>query len=176
MDKEEPQEEAMSLLDHLRELRDRLFRAVLALVVGTVIGFALAEPALRAVAERVPGQKFFVINPTEGLTNYFMISVTIGAALAMPMILYQIIAFIMTILVSLLSGIIATPITLMSGGGIEGLAAYEGQPTMAILQQAGPAIAAWVVLNALFSALQLAVMYAPFSAAYRDLKGLPIEP
>ncbi|HQV28838.1 MAG TPA: twin-arginine translocase subunit TatC [Thermoflexales bacterium] len=95
MDTEEPQEEAMSLLDHLRELRDRLFRAVLALVVGTVVGFLLAEPALRAVAERVPGQKFFVINPTEGLTNYFMISVTIGAALAMPMILYQIIAFIM---------------------------------------------------------------------------------
>jgi sec-independent protein translocase protein TatC len=78
MDTEEPQEEAMSLLDHLRELRDRLFRAVLALVVGTVVGFLLAEPALRAVAERVPGQKFFVINPTEGLTNYFMISVTIG--------------------------------------------------------------------------------------------------
>ena len=48
MDTEEPQEEAMSLLDHLRELRDRLFRAVLALVVGTVVGFLLSGPAQRA--------------------------------------------------------------------------------------------------------------------------------
>ena len=92
---EEPQEEAMSLLDHLRELRDRLFRAVLALGVGTLVGFFLAEPVLRIVAERIPGGKFFVINPTEGLTNYFTVAVTVGAALAMPVILYQIIAFIL---------------------------------------------------------------------------------
>ncbi|MBX7214647.1 MAG: twin-arginine translocase subunit TatC [Thermoflexales bacterium] len=90
-----PEEGAMSLLDHLRELRDRLFRAVLALGVGTGIGFFLAEPVLRVLAERIPGQRFIVINPTEGLTNYFTVAVTIGAALAMPVILYQIIAFIM---------------------------------------------------------------------------------
>ncbi len=84
----------MSLLDHLRELRDRLFRAVLGLGLGTVVGFLLAEPALKIIAERIPGGKFIVINPTEGLTNYFTVSVTIGAALSMPIILYQIIAFI----------------------------------------------------------------------------------
>jgi membrane-anchored glycerophosphoryl diester phosphodiesterase (GDPDase) len=94
----------------------------------------------------------------------------------MPLLGMAIIVFIMTMLVGLLSSIIAMPITLMSGGGLESLAAFEGQTTMSILQQAGPMIAAWVVLNALFSALQLAVMYAPFSAAYRDIKGLPVEP
>ena len=92
-----------------------------------------------------------------------------------PLFGMAVIVFIMTLLVGLLSSIIAMPMTLMSGGGLEGLAAYGGQSTMAILQQAGPMIAAWVVLNALFSALQLAVMYAPFSAAYRDIKGLPVE-
>ena len=93
-----------------------------------------------------------------------------------PLLGMAVIVFIMTILISTLSGIIAMPITMMTGGGIATLAGYDGQSTMAILQQIGPAIADWGVLNALFSALQLGVMYAPFSAAYRDLKGLPIEP
>ncbi len=94
---------------------------------------------------------------------------------ALPLLGMAIIVIIMTLLVGLLSSIIALPLTLMSGGGLDGLAAFDGQSTMAILQQAGPMIAIWGVLNALFSALQLAVMYAPFSAAYRDIKGLPVE-
>lgn len=81
-----------------------------------------------------------------------------------------ILAFIMTMLVSLLSTIVALPVTLVTGG-LEGLAAYDGQSTAEILSQAGPAIAIWVVLNAIFSALQLAVLYAPFSAAYIALTG-----
>ncbi len=93
----------------------------------------------------------------------------------LPLLGMAIIVIIMTLLVGLLSSIIAMPVTVMSGGGIEALAAYEGQSTTAILQQMGPMIAVWVVLNALFSSLQLAVMHAPFSAAYRDIKGLPAE-
>ena len=31
------------------------------------------------------------------------------------------------------------------------------------------------VIQAILSALQVAVIYAPFAAAYRDLKGLPHE-
>ena len=93
----------------------------------------------------------------------------------LPLLGMAIIVFIMTLLVGLLSSIIAMPVTVLSGGGIEALAAFEGQSTTAILQQMGPMIGAWVVLNALFSSLQLAVMYAPFSAAYRDLKDLPHE-
>lgn len=89
---------------------------------------------------------------------------------SLPLLGMAIIAGVMTILVSLLSTIIALPVT-MATGGVESLAAYEGAPTLDILRAAAPAIGAWIVLNAVFSALQLAVMYAPFSAAYRDIKG-----
>ncbi len=91
----------------------------------------------------------------------------------MPLLGMAIIAFIMSILVSILGTIIALPITMLTGGGLEQLAALDGQSTAQILQTAGPGLIAWGVVNALFSALQLAVIYAPFSAAYRDLKGLP---
>ena len=93
---------------------------------------------------------------------------------ALPLIGMAIIAFIMSMLVSLLGTIIALPITMITGG-IEQLASMDGQSTAQILQTAGPGLIAWGLINAVFSALQLAVIYAPFSAAYRDLKGLPHE-
>jgi hypothetical protein len=92
----------------------------------------------------------------------------------LPILGMAIIAVIMSILVSLLGTIIALPVT-MNTGGLEQLAAFDGQPTVQILRAAGTGIIAWGVVNAIFSALQLAVLYAPFSAAYRDLKGLPHE-
>ena len=85
-----------------------------------------------------------------------------------------VIAVIMSILVSVLGTIIALPITLATGG-LDQLATMDGQSTAQILQAAGPGLMAWGVVNAIFSALQLAVIYAPFSAAYRDLKDLPHE-
>jgi hypothetical protein len=51
----------------------------------------------------------------------------------------------------------------------------DGLSTMQIVQSAGVGLLAWGVLNAIVSALQLAVLYAPFAAAYRDIKGLPHE-
>lgn len=85
-----------------------------------------------------------------------------------------VIAAVMSILVSILGTIIALPVT-MATGGLDQLATMDGQSTAQILQAAGPGLMAWGVINAIFSALQLAVIYAPFSAAYRDLKDLPHE-
>lgn len=93
---------------------------------------------------------------------------------SLPILGMAVIAVIMSLLVSLLGTIIALPVTLTTGG-LNQLATMDGQSTAQILQAAGPALAAWAVINAIFSALQLAVIYGPFSAAYRDLKDLPHE-
>jgi membrane-anchored glycerophosphoryl diester phosphodiesterase (GDPDase) len=85
-----------------------------------------------------------------------------------------IIAFIMAMLLSAVGAIIALPLTLATGG-LQSLAALDGESNLAVLQAAAPAISAWVVLNAVFYALQLAVMSAPFAAAYRDLKGVSVD-
>lgn len=91
----------------------------------------------------------------------------------LPLVGMAVIVFVMYLLVSMLGTIIALPVTMATGGGMAQLAAFDGQSTQQILQVAGPGIIAWGVVNAVFSALQLAVLQAPFSAAYRDLKGLP---
>lgn len=91
-----------------------------------------------------------------------------------PLLGMALLAAVMSIVVGLLGSLAAMPIQLATGGGLAGLAGLEGESLQVILQSAWQAIAAWIVINAVIYALQVAVIYAPFSAAYRDLKG--IEP
>lgn len=86
-----------------------------------------------------------------------------------PLLGMALLAGVMSIVVNLLGSLVAMPVQLATGG-LQGLAELEGEGLPVILQAAWPAIAAWVVVNAIMSALQVAVVYAPFSAAYRDLR------
>ena len=45
----EEREGAMSLIDHLKELRHRLVICIWALLAGSVVGFFLYEPAMRLI-------------------------------------------------------------------------------------------------------------------------------
>jgi len=80
-------------------------------------------------------------------------------------------AGVMSVVVSILGSIVTMPIQMMTGGGFKALEGMDGGNMMAMLQAAWPAILVMVVLQAVLSALQLAVIYAPFSAAYRDITG-----
>jgi sec-independent protein translocase protein TatC len=85
----------MTLADHLRELRERLLKSVIALVVGTAVGLAFAEQILKVLlAPYGPAKQLLVTSPISPLTNVFTVSVTTGAILALPFILYQALAFI----------------------------------------------------------------------------------
>jgi len=85
----------MSLVDHLGELRTRLFRSILAVAVGAVLGFAVSDRAITVLKSAIPGDSplFFT-----GLGDAFVIKVkiaiVIGIVLAMPVLLYQLWAFV----------------------------------------------------------------------------------
>ena len=81
-----------------------------------------------------------------------------------------VIAFVMTLVVSILTSIVFFPITMGFGAAVD-WQSLEGMNAMGILQAIGPMVAVAIVLQAVSSALLAAVMYAPFAAAYRDLKG-----
>jgi sec-independent protein translocase protein TatC len=83
----------MSFWDHLDELRQRLFKAVLALVFGTVIGVLMATPILEYLQQPY-GRPFTVLGPTGGVVAYFRVSLLVGAIIAIPVITYQLLAFI----------------------------------------------------------------------------------
>lgn len=87
-----------------------------------------------------------------------------------PLFGMALLAMVMSFVVSLLGSLVAMPLQLLAGG-LDGLTQLEGESLPVILQAAWPAISIWIVVNAVMYALQVAVLYAPFSAAYRDIKG-----
>lgn len=81
----------MSLLDHLEELRQRLVKVVIALIVGIGIGLVVAERVIAIlVAPLVElGIKPQAISLTESLSVFFKVAVVVGVVIAMPVIMYQ---------------------------------------------------------------------------------------
>lgn len=93
----EPLEESrMTLMDHLRELRTRLIWVVAALVIGTVISMLFVSPLLRFIIRPLTesGAQPMAIGPTDTIGVFFRVSFAAGAVLAMPVIVYQVIAFV----------------------------------------------------------------------------------
>ena len=84
-----------SLGPHLVELRRRLFIVLAAITVGVVIGFAFAEPILSVLAEPVGGlENLQAIELTESIGVYVRVAVLVGGVLAMPIIVYELVAFV----------------------------------------------------------------------------------
>lgn len=83
----------MSLVDHLGELRTRIFRTLLAIVVGSVVGFYFAEPIIRLLAAPAGG-RLLNLAPGDAFAIYLRVAVVVGIVLAMPVILYQVWAFV----------------------------------------------------------------------------------
>jgi sec-independent protein translocase protein TatC len=84
----------MSLVDQLSELRTRIFRSILAVVAGSAIGFYFAKAVRDFLLEPLPGGQAQVLGPGDAFAIQLRISVVIGIILAMPVLLYQLWAFI----------------------------------------------------------------------------------
>ena len=90
-----PDDLEMSLFDHLEELRQRIFYALIAVGVGIVGCFTVVKPIVQLLEVPAQGVKFLQLAPGE----YFFVSLKVaaysGVLVASPMILYQIIAFVL---------------------------------------------------------------------------------
>ncbi len=84
----------MGIFEHLDELRRRFFVAALALVVGTIGGVAVATPVLEFLRKPY-GQAFLVTDPTGGVVQYFRVAIMVGASLAIPVVTYEVLMFIL---------------------------------------------------------------------------------
>ena len=96
----------MPLLDHLHELRSRLTRAVLAILVGTIVGFVFYAPILEFLTE--PYNDIRPILASEGIESELVItgvggafqfqlkiSMVFGLLVSSPFWLWQIWAFVL---------------------------------------------------------------------------------
>ena len=90
-----PDEVEMSLFDHLEELRQRIFYALIAVVLSVIGCFLAVKPIVQLLEVPAQGVKFLQLAPGE----YFFVSIKVagysGLLLASPFVLYQIIQFVL---------------------------------------------------------------------------------
>jgi sec-independent protein translocase protein TatC len=94
----------MSLVEHLAELRRRVFISVVAIAGGGVVGFLLYNRILAFLQEpycdlkakkHLPGTcNFTIFDPLEGVTTRFKVSAYVGLVIALPIVLWQLWRFI----------------------------------------------------------------------------------
>lgn len=87
-------EKIMSLVDHLGELRSRIFRALLAVGIGTVVGFLVADRIIDFLIQPLPTGAVQVLGPGDAFFIFLKVSIVFGIIVAMPVLLYQGWAFI----------------------------------------------------------------------------------
>ncbi len=95
--KKPPQGGDMSLLEHLEELRRRLIVCLVAVALGTAVGFLLAEPLMGLLVDLiddVPGVTVQAIEVAEKFATSLRLSLIVGIALAMPVLVYEIWLFL----------------------------------------------------------------------------------
>lgn len=86
--------EEMTLQEHLEELRQRILYSAIAIAIAFVIGLLLAFPLLDLMANLSGLESFTLISPTEGFATFMRIGFYIAVALSMPVLMYQLIAFL----------------------------------------------------------------------------------
>ncbi|HML22166.1 MAG TPA: twin-arginine translocase subunit TatC [Aggregatilinea sp.] len=82
-----------TLFEHLNELRSRLFRAILALVIGVLASAVFTSSILKYLIKPY-GSELKVLGPTESVVMYFRVALLAGAILAIPYITLQLFMFI----------------------------------------------------------------------------------
>jgi sec-independent protein translocase protein TatC len=92
------EDQPMTLTEHLKELRDRLIRMVIGVVVGMIGGFFLTPYVIDYFNDVIkrgdPNAVLAQRDPTEYVVTYLKITFYLGIAIAMPILVFQLIRFL----------------------------------------------------------------------------------
>jgi len=93
----------MSLFEHLEELRWRIFKVLIAVTIGGIVAFIFKDALMQFLQAPLPAEasvlhtkdgKLVVIGLTQGFTVTLLVSLVVGVIISLPVLLYQIWAFI----------------------------------------------------------------------------------
>jgi sec-independent protein translocase protein TatC len=90
-----PDDVEMSLFDHLQELRMRIFYSLIAVAIGIVGCFFVVKPLVQLLEAPAQGAKFLQLAPGEFFFVSLKVAAYSGILVASPVILYNIIAFVL---------------------------------------------------------------------------------
>ncbi len=85
----------MTLVDHLVELRNRLIKVVLAVALAAVVGFLVSDQIISILRAPIPGDRpLFYTGLGDAFVIKLKVAIVVGVILSMPVILYQVWAFV----------------------------------------------------------------------------------
>ncbi|WP_071392990.1 twin-arginine translocase subunit TatC [Bacillus tuaregi] len=87
------EEKELNLIDHLDELRSRLIKIVAAFIILFIVGFIYVEDVYAWMTSDLD-VKLIVLGPSDILWIYFMIATVVAIAGTIPVLAYQLWAFI----------------------------------------------------------------------------------
>src|SRR3972149_530652 len=94
----EEEGKVLTILEHLQELRRRLIIAAAALLLATMGSLYFTQRLLTWLTDpardRVEDLEIIYTEPLEYWGTYFRVALLVGVALAMPIIVYQVLAFV----------------------------------------------------------------------------------
>ena len=88
------EDKEITLLGHLRELRHRLLKSVIAVVITTAVSFFFFEHILNFLKVPAGNIELIFIEMTEGLGTYMRVCLVSGIILAMPYLMYHFLMFV----------------------------------------------------------------------------------
>jgi sec-independent protein translocase protein TatC len=100
MDLDESAGKGMSFLDHLEELRWRILWSLGSVLLGTIVGFVVAQHfgvidfIISPVAQYMDEEKLVFTKPTEPFFVTFKIAFLLGIVFALPIVFYHFWAFV----------------------------------------------------------------------------------
>jgi sec-independent protein translocase protein TatC len=84
----------MTIIEHLEELRERLIKSLLALTATTLFSLLFSSRLLKIIVAPAGDVRPVFLRPTEGVLTYFRVALFAGVALALPVIAYQTARFV----------------------------------------------------------------------------------
>ena len=97
-EQDNPNAREMTLVGHLGELRRRIIVSVVSVVVGALAAYYYIDELMRVVT--APAGKLYFMSPAEGFFAYLKLAVFAGFMLALPVVLWQVWAFVAPALTS----------------------------------------------------------------------------
>jgi sec-independent protein translocase protein TatC len=84
----------LPLIEHLHELKRRLFYVAACVAVGAAVAYGLERRLIDVLLRPSHGQDFIYTSPMGGMNFLFSVCLDIGLVLATPVIIYQLLAFV----------------------------------------------------------------------------------
>ena len=90
-----PKDRPRTVIQHLEELRWRIIWSLAAVTVGMAFGLAVAERVLQFIIRTTGVPRLAMLGVAEGFLAQFKIALVLGLVLGSPVVLYQILAFVL---------------------------------------------------------------------------------